>query len=120
MRAREWSQQQLHLPFVLIVLNVRRETAQTNVQDGTSRRPTIVYGILRYKSSEMMLQRGLGALVGMTYALSTDTVGETLQRWDFLEKIPSLVSIHNAYLVSSNAAVLFLQSQQVMGRLIEI
>jgi hypothetical protein len=64
---------------------------------------TIVYGILRYKNSEMMLRRGLGALVDMTYVLSTNKVGETLQCLDFLEKIPSLVSIHNTYLVSSNA-----------------
>jgi hypothetical protein len=73
---------------------------------------TIVYGILRYATSEMMLQHGLGALVDMTYALSTDKrlyvlldkVGEALQRLDFLEKIPSLVSIHDTYLVSSHAA----------------
>jgi hypothetical protein len=65
---------------------------------------TIVYSILRYQRSETMLQGGLGALVNMIYALPTDKVGEALQRLDFLEKIPSLVSIHNTYLASSYAA----------------
>jgi hypothetical protein len=64
---------------------------------------TIVYGILRYKSSEMMLQCGMGALADMTYELSTDKVGETLQRLDFIGKIPSLTSIHSTYMVSCHA-----------------
>jgi hypothetical protein len=65
---------------------------------------TIVYSILRYQRSETMLQDGLGAFVDMTCALSTDKVGEALQRLDFLEKIPSLVTIHDTFLVSSHAA----------------
>jgi hypothetical protein len=67
---------------------------------------TIVYSILRYQRSETMLQGGMGALVNMIYAIPTVKVGETLQCLDILEKIPSLVSIHNTYLVSSNMVCL--------------
>jgi hypothetical protein len=62
---------------------------------------TIVYGILCYSSSKAMLIFGLGALVNMTSTFSNDKVGETLQRLDFMDKISSLASIHNTYMVSS-------------------
>jgi hypothetical protein len=69
---------------------------------------TIVYGMLRYTSSERMLMHGLRALVNMTKVLFNDKVGETLQRLDFLDKIPpSLSNITETKVVSSNWVGLF-------------